>query len=835
MLRVAYLSASVSVLGVALSSQAAMAQEVRGPESVNSATAAAPATAQSAAAGQAEADNGALDEILVTARRTNENLQSVPVAITAFSGAQLQQQNARSVADIALLTPGLQINYSTSTSGGAIFTLRGQVQQDPIANQDPSVGVYVDGLYWARAYGANADLLDIQGVQVLKGPQGTLFGRNTTGGAILLNTNDPSLDGLSGLVSATYGRFNHRAITGVINAPLVEDKLAVRVAGQLIKRDGYIRDLNNGGKLGNINNYTVRSKLLFKPTETLSIVLSGEWYRSKSRNEPQRLVYASPASASAIAAVAEVDGLTAAGTPVAFGGLGCFDPGIGAPCQARATQLFNDNIARNRGNSADLNTIPRSYVKTQTYGATATLDTSFGAIKALTGYRKVRSRAYNDNDGSRFALLDDGPGLGFPGTYNDSAKLSQYSGELVATGKALDNKLDFALGIYYFHESGNDGSISLAINSINPFGSLYYGRIKNDSKSAFGQATYHVTDALSITGGVRYSIDDKRVTSYNGSFLLGTFPAVNGPGVTCVVAAVCPASRHDTFRGVSYTASIDYQIRNGLLVYVKNAKGFRSGGENIRPTSPGAFVSFKPEKALSYEAGVKSEFLDRRLRVNMAAYYSTLKDIQRTISIVVPGGTVSTAILNAGKAEIYGAEFEANAILPAGFRLDGTVGYTHPKYVRFNDNGFDRRNDAFYGVPKWTASISPSWSQDLDIGKLMVRTDFTYQSDMNISPVGFYTDAAGVLRDAQNGNPTSAADAAGYLRGATDRAHWLINARAALTVMDGALELAIWGKNLSNKRDYVAGLTLPVLGFSAAGAREPRTFGATGTFKFGSR
>ena len=134
-----------------------------------------------------------------------------------------------------------------------------------------------------------------------------------------------------------------------------------------------------------------------------------------------------------------------------------------------------------------------------------------------------------------------------------------------------------------------------------------------------------------------------------------------------------------------------------------------------------------------------------------------------------------------------------------------------------------------------TASISPSWSSDLDIGKALVRADFAYQSDMNISPAAFYTDAGGVLRDAQNGNPVSAADAAGYLRGATDKAHWLINARASLTVMDGALELAVWGKNLTDKRDYVAGLTLPGLGYSAAGAREPRTFGVTGTIKFGAR
>jgi iron complex outermembrane receptor protein len=828
LLKAIQLSASAWVLGVALSGQVAMAQEVKRPGSVGSsaATTEAPVTAQPASGGEAASDAQGLGEIVVTARRTNENLQSVPIAITAFSGAQLQQQNARTLSDVALLTPGLRMNYSTATPSGLIVTIRGQAVQDPLANQDPAVGVYVDGLYWARAYGASADLLDIQGVQVLKGPQGTLFGRNTTGGAILLNTNDPNFDGLSGLVSASYGRFDYRMVSGVINAPLIEDKLAVRVAGQLIKRDGYIHDINNGVTLGNLNSYTVRSKLLFKPTENLSIIVSGEWYRSKTLNEPTRLIYASPTSPSAISAVVETDGSAAAAA------LGCFSPGVGPACQARASALFNDSIAKNQGDNADLSTIPRSYVKTQTYGATATLDTFFGSIKAIGGYRKVRSLSFNDNDGSRFSLLDEGPGLGLPGITNDDANLSQYSVELVATGKAFDNRLEFAAGLYNFHESGYDGSSSMSLAAISTVVRVFYGNIKNDSKSIFGQGTYHVTDALSLTGGLRYSVDDKRLTSYNYAFPLPGPPTP--ANTTCTVAPVCPASRHDSFTGVSYTASIDYRLADGVLAYVKTAKGYRAGGENMRMSTPAAFIPFKPEDAFSYEGGVKSEFFEHRLRVNVAGYYTTLKDIQRTINVVSASGVPAQAITNAGQADFYGGEFEASAALPAGFRLDGSVGYTHPKYVKFIDNGFDRSRDVFYGVPKWTASISPSWTHDFDVGKLLLRADFSYQSDMNISTVAFYTDAAGVLRNAQNGNPVSAVDAAGYLRGATDQAHWLINARAGITMMDGKLELAVWGRNLTNKRDYVAGLTLPGLGFSSASEREPRTFGITASMKFGA-
>jgi len=196
-------------LGLASAAHAAEAQELNGEGSKVG------ATAMPSRSPAGSASDSSVDEIVVTARRTNESLQSVPVSITAFSGEQLQQQNARSVSDVALLTPGLQINYSTLTTAGTIFTIRGQVNQDPVASQDATVGVYVDGLYWGRAYGANADLLDVSGVQVLKGPQGTLFGRNTTGGAVLLTTNDPNPSRLSGLVSASYGRFNYRSVTGV--------------------------------------------------------------------------------------------------------------------------------------------------------------------------------------------------------------------------------------------------------------------------------------------------------------------------------------------------------------------------------------------------------------------------------------------------------------------------------------------------------------------------------------------------------------------------------------------------------------------------------------------
>jgi len=778
------------------------------------------------AAGQPEiatqpADNqSGLGDIVVTARKVSENLQNVPIAVTAFSGAALAQQSARAVPDIALLTPGLNFSPAATTPTAPLITIRGQVQQDTLATLDPSVGIYVDGVYWARAYGLNASLLDVADVQTLKGPQGTLFGRNTTGGAILLNTNDPNFrDGLSGTVTGTYGNLNYMAGTAVLNAPLIDDKLAIRLAFSGNRRDGYVREINSGTKLNDLNDTTFRAKVLVNPTENFHLLLSGELFRTSTYANPQRMTYFSPTGPAVLEAGVETLGA------------GCFSL-TGAPtpaCIAAGSNRLNNAIAANQRDkdTVSLSVLPESYARTRTFSATGTLDTSFGAIKAIGAYRQVRSFALSDNDGSDVRILD-----GIP--YNDDARLKQWSGELTATGKAFDDRLDFVLGGFYFKESGTDGSYTATFPALSavspatgfqPVYTLYAARINNESEGVYGQATYHFTDRLSFTGGLRYSSDKKGITSSN-ALLIGTTVICQQP--------TCPYTQSKRFDGVSYTAALDYKVTDDVLVYAKTSKGFRSGGQNLRGVAllPESLLPFKPEVAYAQEVGLKSELFDRRLRFNIAGYYTEVKDIQRSTAVVV-GQSTATVLSNAGKVRVYGFEAEASALLPADFRIDATVGYTNSKYVTYVDfNGFDRSHEPLYLTPRWTASISPSWSHALDFGRLSVRGDFAYQSRMALYPTGFYTDANGVIRDANNGNPTSAADAAGFTAANTDRAHWLINARANLTILDGNLDIAIWGRNLSNQRDIVGGLPIVGVGSAAAIYRDPRTYGTTVTVKF---
>jgi iron complex outermembrane receptor protein len=763
-----------------------------------------------------------LGEVVVTARKVSENLQSVPIAVTAFSGADLQQQTATSVSDVANLTPGLVIRQGFQGDTSAVFQLRGQYQIDSNATLDPSVGIYVDGLYWARSYGINSDLLDIQSVQTLKGPQGTLFGRNTTGGAILFQTNDPDFNGVSGLVSGTYGRFEEGTGSAVLNLPLVDDKLAVRVAFERTTRNGYTYDPNNGDHAGNQNSWEARGKLLFKPTGNFSVLLSAEQFESDARMNPFRIAYNSPTSPANLEAALE------SGTPVGT----CF--AALAACTAKGYQLLQANVASATGSDrvpAPPGLVPRGYAKTQTYTATTTLDTAFGVIKAIGGYRQVSEFTDQNTDGAGYFFIDG----------HNPEDLSQYSVELQATGKAFDNHLDFATGVYYFHESGTDETQYTGLPEVSAAAGassvgLYHGIVNNISKGVYGQTTYHLTDKLSLTGGLRYSVDDKGLTLNNGSYNAGTFSApAAGALFTCYLSA-CPLHRGDSFSGTSYTASIDYALTSDVMVYIKTAKGYRSGGENIRAVSNGTFVPFQPETATSYETGIKSEYLDHRLRVNFASYYTIVNDYQSPTSLTTPGGQISIIETNAGRAHFYGFEAEAQALLGGGFRVNATVANTHAEYVTYVDpfTHFDRSHEPFANVPLWTATVSPIFTHDFGIGRFALRGDFIYTSQSKVYGQGFYVDANGLTRNDTDGTVTDPAEAAAITNALTSPASVIVDARASVTVLDNRLELAAWGKNLTDNRDTIAGQAIFGLGHVFVIQREPRTFGLTATYKFGT-
>jgi iron complex outermembrane receptor protein len=811
------MKASLGVMAVA-SALPIQAQEVRGPEAPEAT--AKPTVPLAAIESQtATPSSTGLSDIVVTARRVAENLQSVPVAVTVQSAEALQAQSAVRIPDIARLTPGILIGASTASATAVTINIRGQVQTDILATLDPSVGTYVDGFYWSRAYGLNADLLDVQDAQVLRGPQGTLFGRNTTGGALLLQTNDPNYRGATGLVSGTYGRFNEAIGTAVLNLPVIDDKVALRAAVNYVSRDGFFRNETSGAKLGERDGLTARGKLRIDPAENLTLIFSGEYFRTKTRNRPYGLLYVAPGSPANIEGALTVNPANAALL------------GAGLPGQLQLIGIggsyFSDYIGRTRDtDTVAINEDPISFAETQTYTATASLDTFFGAIKFIGGYRKVKADSNVDLDGSPARIIR---------TFGQQ-DLQSYSGELQATGNMFGDLVDFTAGIFAFHEDGRDESTSIALANLSRISgggvlsqTYYIGDVTNRSMGAYAQGTFHVTDRFSIVAGGRYSVEDKNLVSYNQ-----TRNADTGALLSCLITGAdpvtCRAERKSSFDGISYTFGLNYQITPDILTYVKTSKGFRSGGQNLRASgaATAVFVPFGPEVAREQEIGLKSELFDRRVRFNLAAFYNEVSGIQRSTLVSAPVNGIpspTTVVGNAGKARFYGGEAELTIAPATGLTFTGTAAVTKPKYLDYADLTGDRRSEPFPGIPDWTFSVATDYQTRIGAAGLRAHLDYAWVGDIPLY----------ALRTAPTGDPAVDSVTRAVVETLTRPAGGEMNARLAMTFNDDALEVAIFGRNILNRRVIGTGLLFEApLNVIAAQRNDPATYGITATLKFGA-
>jgi iron complex outermembrane recepter protein len=752
----------------------------------------------------AEDESSGLGEIIVTARKVSENLQDVPVAVTTFSGDDLKVQGATSFRDVAAFTPGFVTREAAANASAPLLALRGQFQNDNLATLDPSVGTYVDGAYWARAYGLNGDLLDVQSVQILKGPQGTLFGRNTTGGAMVVQTNDPSTDRISGSLQATYGRFNERVGTAVLNLPLGE-KAAIRGAFQINKRDGFLIDRVSGVDYNNRDNVTGRVKLLVKPTDTLKIILSGEYFHFKQN--PGRILTVAlpgaagtgpavryPSTAAEIAAnLTNVDTTTLSVAPF-------FPQAAGLPFTfPNATLNFTD-------------------VKTRTFGAMFAVDTGFGEVKWTNNYRKIRAGSLINLAGSASPIA----------LTSLDQNLKQYSSELQMTGKLIDDKLEFAIGAVYLHEDGFDRSFSFSNVASNPGGATvtrFFGTINNDSLGFYGQASYHLTDKLTATGGLRYSIDDKGIETRTGVLLRG-----NGALVSCItpnrsVALDCKDQRSDTFKAISYTAGLDYKISDDILLYAKQSRGFRSGGQQLRSTSTVDTAPFRPEIVNEQEIGIKAELLDRRVRLNVAGYHNTIGNAQRSVITRIAG--ITQTIVENANLRNFGVEAELTVKVADGLILSASGSHNDVKYTKYigvvgATTGVDKAalGARIDGLAKDQFTLAANYSRDIGFGKLGLNVNYSW--------VGAYdTSAESAQTLALVGNNATAQ--AAVLAATRKAPGGFVGARASLGVGEN-FEVAVWGRNIFDKRVFTHSLL--VTDYVSSIRNDPATYGVTGTVKF---
>jgi iron complex outermembrane receptor protein len=751
----------------------------------------APAAASETAAVTPDAG---LDEIVVTARRRSENAQNVPISLTSLSGDELLNRNVVRVSDIGRFAPNLFIGTGGSAVGGLVIGIRGQLQTDQITTLDPSVGIYVDGVYWARAQGANTNIVDLRSAEVLKGPQGTLFGRNTTGGALVLTTNNPNLNDVEGMVQGRVANFGQLDAAGVINIPIVSDKLAIRIAGQRIHNDGFQTNLTTGNSLGSDNSYSIRAKVLFQPTDNLRILAQYEHLDIDQKAPISRLLYTSPGSAAEVVARVESGG----------------------------TRTFNQYVNQGTFYAAFLNFEGNPKAHTNTASLTAELDLGVGTLKYIGAYRNTVSLSdVYDYDGSPFTILHP----------SNNSRSAQWSHEVTLSGSLFDDKFDYTGGAFLFRESGTDGGSTVSLPAINPNNpNNTAGEMATNSWAVFGQGTYRFSDVFSFTGGLRYS-EDKKSLDLRSTTRGNCSLRVGNPPVFIPATQPCLVSQERTDSAVIYLASFEFKLAEDVLAYAKVNNGYRSGGFNLRGTTPSTYAAFLPETVVNYEGGVKSEFWDRRVRFNVAGFYNTYSDIQRGVLVSNGVGGVATTTINAAKANIYGLEADITARVTDSLTLSGTLGITKPSYDTFlstcptpfpttsltpciNGN-FDRAAEKFERIPEINWTLAADYRHAVPLGTALFHIDYAYIGDTINQGVTQTLTPALVPFVSQSG-------------------YGLLNARIAWNIEKPDIQVAVFGRNLTGKDFYAYQLDLvnAGLGYIFYNPGTPRQYGIEATFRF---
>lgn len=651
---------------------------------------AALATTQKAAAEEESYKSATLEEIVVTSRKREESLQQVPISVTAITATDMEARSFSSLKDIGQYTPGLSIdNQGQAGKSASLIYIRGIGQTDVTITNDPGVGVYIDGVYLGRMQGLDLEMMDLERIEVLRGPQGTLFGKNTIGGAINVVSAKPNFDWGAKLkvVTGQYDRIDGLAN---LNVPVVQDKLAIKLSGSTRNQDGYGHSLFDGQKMGNTNSLSGRGTALFMPAEHLEVLVSVDGTRVREQASPFKMTTAQSPLVQLVNLVA---------SPL-------YDD-----------RWHTDGYYTNYSTGANRN-------DSDHWGTSLSIDWDTGPvnIKSITSYRENESTYGTDFDGSPIDLVEQ----------TIFVDQDQFSQEFQVGGSSFNDRLAWVAGLYYFTESAHQtytDYIAVPLQALGVDLSFIYDlTIKNKSYAAYGQGTYSLTDELSITAGLRYTYEKKNGEVFHYSPISG--------------ATLLPLTTNsDDWTAFSPRVSLEYQWNPDLMTYVSAAQGFKSGGFNGLTSTSEAFTSYDPEKVWTYEAGFRSDLLSKRLRFNATAYLSKYNDIQFTVIKGDSEGRPSVEVGNAGKAEIKGIELELVAVPVAGLTINGGLGYIDAKYTEADPGAQVTVNSKFVRTPKWTATLSGEYVMPvLDRFELITRLDYAYKSkiyhDVANSPVG---------------------------------------------------------------------------------------------------
>ena len=729
------------------------------------------ATTQDDEAQQAAAESGQIGDIIVTAQKRSESLQRVPLAVTAVTSDQLARSEIRDLIGVATVVPNLSLGQQL---GVARVYLRGIGLENVASGAEGSIAFHLDNVFISRPVAALASFYDVGQIEVLRGPQGTLYGRNATGGSINITTRDPTQT-LTGYANLTVGNYGRVDTDGAISGPLVRDRLAVRVAFQTQDRDGFGRNITTGNRIDDLKTRAVRVSLLFTPNDRITMLTKADYYRQEDNSGGYHFL--------------GTGGFSAPGVPVPLTGLAA-----------------GGRLARNVRDIAT-ETDPTNDIEFWGVSNKLSFDLSDEiSLTSITGYRWLRYTTTTDLDPTSASLA---PILQFE-------RDTQFSQELQLAGDF--DRFKWLLGFFYFDED-NDGlqrvPLSTFIIGAPAPGALtqgFYGGgfIKTKALAGFGQASYEIFDGFSLTLGARYSSEKKTNHDEFAFDFANPYDPVNPP-----VRTVADRSRR--FNSFTPKIGLDYQVTPDVLIYGSWSKGFKAGTYNLGVLQP----PVSPEKISAFEAGIKSSLFDRRLTANVAGFYYDYKDLQVS---KLNGQTIQ--LENAANAEIYGLEVELQARLGPRVQVNANGSWLH---ARFTDYISADPARPFGGGIVDPVSGAPAF--DLAGNSLSQSPDFTFfvgaQYELPTAVGGFTLRGEVSWRDRIYYTPFNVK----YVgQGPNAKANVFLN----WTAPDERLNGSIFMKNVFNRTTFGPSyISTGLVGFPINGYLEdPRTYGLRIGYKF---
>lgn len=751
--------------------------------------------------GPARADKPtAVDEVVVTAQKRAQDVQDVPISITAITDDFLEDSGATSLLEIGRFAPNVSLNQLTDSRSTAI-RIRGIGSDGTNAGIDPAVGVFVDGIYQGRTgLAASLDLADIERIEVLRGPQGTLYGKNTAAGAISIVSKRPQLGEWTALLENTYGSYEDIQVRGTVNVPVVSDRIATRLTGYWLQRDGFDTNRFDGGDRNDADRNGVRSRTLFQLSDDLELLVWGD-YGTEQTN----------------CCVSDISRYT--GPPsldVRFSDLAA---STGRPLPH--LDQFDRLVDANEPSSND----------TQVYGAATELNWTVRdhVVTSLNGYRHFTSDSLLDGDFSSYDAV----------IQRTDEEFEQWSSELRLTSPSGE-RLEYVLGLYFYYQKDDTegqtgiGPEWLDASALGPIirfqgGADANGDVSNfdtnthetESYAAFSQTTYSLLDSVSLTAGLRATYESK---SRVGSQLAG-FTAVDagpfGPDLY--------ADEGFSVFNLSPMGAVRWFPTPDTMAFASVARGFKSGGFNQLRTAGGMNTEFDDESATDFEVGVRSTWLDRMITLNATAFYTLYDDFQAQ---AFDGSSFS--VTNAGSLRSWGAEVDGLVAPHPSVFLGFGVGYNPTEYESFDASPCTA--DQNWAINKDTPLLRSPCTQDLDGRPLdnapewSVSLFASYERNVGTLP-GFEWPLVGFLWGDWSYRSRT------FLQQDLDpnleqSGYGVLNLRTGVKTEDGHWELVFGVQNVTDEEYNVAGFDVPIVSGFAVINGPPRTFLGTIRYRY---